>query len=157
MIIRGLVDEDFVNYRVPSMFIITAYCSFKCEKECGIKCCQNNSLVNQPKVEIDNEMIINRYLKNNITKAVVFGGLEPFDQFDELFVLIKRIRQDTDDPIVIYTGYNCDEVASMIDKLKNFNNIIVKFGRFIPNQKKHFDNVLGVTLQSDNQYAEVIS
>ena len=35
----------------------------------------------------------------------------------------------------------------------NYNNIIIKFGRYIPNQGTHFDKVLGVKLASDNQYA----
>jgi hypothetical protein len=38
-----------------------------------------------------------------------------------------------------------------------FDNIIVKFGRFIPDDEKRFDEVLGVELASHNQYAEVIS
>ena len=37
-----------------------------------------------------------------------------------------------------------------------FTNIIIKFGRYIPNQKPHYDEVLGVNLASDNQYAERI-
>ena len=36
----------------------------------------------------------------------------------------------------------------------NYDNIIIKFGRYIPNQQSHFDIVLGVNLASDNQYAE---
>ena len=32
--------------------------------------------------------------------------------------------------------------------------VIVKFGRFRPNQEKHYDEVLGVYLISDNQYAK---
>ena len=35
MKITGLIEEDFVNYKVPSLFIGTSKCSFKCDKECG--------------------------------------------------------------------------------------------------------------------------
>jgi hypothetical protein len=38
--------------------------------------------------------------------------------------------------------------------IKNCGNIIVKFGRYRPNQEPHFDKVLGVELASDNQYAK---
>ena len=38
--------------------------------------------------------------------------------------------------------------------LKKYKNIIVKFGRFIPNQEKQYDEVLGVYLASNNQYGE---
>jgi len=36
-------------------------------------------------------------------------------------------------------------------------NIIIKYGRFIPDKEKHYDEVLGIYLASDNQYAERIS
>ena len=36
-------------------------------------------------------------------------------------------------------------------------NIIIKYGRFIPHQEKHFDEILGVYLASDNQYGKRIS
>ena len=36
---------------------------------------------------------------------------------------------------------------------KKFNNIIIKFGRYIPNSSKKYDDVLGVYLSSENQYA----
>jgi len=45
----------------------------------------------------------------------------------------------------------------LTEVIEEFDNIIVKFGRFRPNQKPHFDEVLGVNLASDNQYAEKIS
>ena len=31
--IKDVIDEDFANYKKPSMFIATSQCSFKCEKE----------------------------------------------------------------------------------------------------------------------------
>ena len=41
--------------------------------------------------------------------------------------------------------------------LELYENIIVKFGRYVPNQLPHYDNVLGIKLASDNQYAKVVS
>ena len=38
--------------------------------------------------------------------------------------------------------------------LKKYKNIIMKFGRYIPNKKKHYDPVLGVYLASNNQFGE---
>ena len=57
------------------------------------------------------------------------------------------------DDIVIYTGYNLNEIEDKVNILKNYKNIIIKFGRFIPNNKIHYDEILGVYLASDNQYA----
>ena len=61
------------------------------------------------------------------------------------------------DDIVIYTGYNFDEIRYQVLTLKQFENIIIKFGRYLPDQDSHFDEVLGVSLASNNQYGEKIS
>ena len=156
--IRGLVDEDFVNYKKPAMFIAFPYCTFKCDKECGYSVCQNSSLVtNSENIDIDEQKIVNRYIDNPITTSIVISGLEPFDSYQDLFILIKAFREKTLDDIVIYTGYNKNEIENNIEKVKQFKHIFVKFGRFIPNQQKHYDEVLQVTLASPNQYGEKIS
>ena len=156
--IRGLVDEDFVNYKKPAMFIAFPYCTFKCDTECGYSVCQNSSLIeNTNIINIDEQIIIDRYIKNPITHSIVISGLEPFDSFNELVILIKSFREKTLDDIVIYSGYNKEEITSYIEELKQFKNIIIKFGRFIPNQQKHYDDILQVNLASQNQYGEKIS
>ena len=156
--IRGLIEEDFVNYKNPSMYIAFPYCTFKCDKECGYSVCQNSSLVtNSEIIDIDEQKIVNRYIDNPITHSIVISGLEPFDSFNELVILIRSFREKTSDDIVIYSGYNKEEITSYIEELKQFKNIIIKFGRFIPNQEKHYDEVLQITLASPNQYGEKIS
>lgn len=156
MIVKQLVDEDFVNYKKPSMFIGFPKCSFKCEKECGLQVCQNSILAKSQGVDVGVKTIINRYINNPITSAVVCGGLEPFDSWDSLLLFITYFRVACDDDIVIYTGYYKDEILDYVTELSNFKNIIIKFGRFIPNHEKHYDEILGLYLASDNQYAERI-
>ena len=157
MKLKQLIDEDFVNYRKPSMFIGTTKCSFKCDKECGMQVCQNSTLATARSIDIDNETLIKRYINNPITSAVVIGGLEPFDTWNELYLFIKQFRRLCSDDIVIYTGYQEDEIKDQIQRLKvEFYNIIVKFGRYIPNKQSHLDEILGVNLASDNQYARRI-
>ena len=94
MIIKGLVDEDFTNYKKPSMFIIFPFCTFKCDKEAGCTICQNSALANEPNIRIINQKICLRYLSNPITQAVVCGGLEPMDSFEELksFIFLLRFQ-----------------------------------------------------------------
>ena len=58
---------------------------------------------------------------------------------------------------MIYTGYYLEEIEGKIYFLKCFNNIIVKFGRYIPNSKSRYDEILGINLASDNQFAKKIS
>ena len=103
---------------------------------------------------MDNKEIIERYVSNPITEAIVFGGLEPFDDFNEIYTFIADFRQYRKDDIVIYTGYYPDEISSYLDRLSVFENIIIKFGRFLPNKSHRFDELLGVQLSSDNQWSE---
>lgn len=157
MIIKDLIDEDFSNYKNSSMFIAFPKCSFKCEKEFGQPICQNSPLNRLENIEISYDEIVDRYLKNSLNTSIVLGGLEPFDSFADILSLIKLFRQNTDDFIIIYTGYYKNEILNQIHILCNFSNIIIKYGRYIPGHNKHYDDVLGVYLASDNQYAERIS
>ena len=158
MKVKGIIFEDFVNYKKPAMTIEFPICKdFKCDKECGQKVCQNSDLVNSPNEDISIIRIVKTYMENNITNAIVFQGLEPFDSKHDLYQLIKVFREYTKDDIVIYTGYNEEELDYEIQVLKRlFKNIIIKFGRFIPNQPSYYDETLGVFLASSNQYAKKI-
>ena len=140
------------------MFIITPYCDFKCCKEAGNEICQNLPVIKQPIIEMDDDKLIKRYLDNPITKAIVLGGLEPFETFGEVYDFIHKLRWEYNcfDPVVIYTGFYPEEKMEELLTLSKFDKIIVKFGRFIPDQKSHYDEVLGVDLASDNQWAEEI-
>lgn len=157
MKIKGLVDEDFINYKMPCMFIICPHCSFKCNMYAGYQCCQNVKLKSEPDIEIGIKDLVERYLSNNITKAVVFGGLEPFDSWQDLLDFLKEFRKHTDDDVVIYTGYEKNMLEWQLGKLEQFENIVVKFGHYIPNVNTVYSDVLGITLASENQFAERIS
>ncbi len=174
MLIKSFKDEDFVNYKKPSMFIITPTCSFKCDKENGCLMCQNSHLVHEPTHDVGVRTLIERYLNNNITQAIVFGGLEPFDTPEELeyFINVLRWNYRCLNDVVIYTGYTEEEVKNMhytvhysfgkqdysyFGEIAKYPNIIIKFGRFRPNEDSHYDSVLGVKLVSSNQYAVRIS
>ena len=156
MVIKSFKDEDFVNYKKPSMFIITPTCSFKCDKENNCLMCQNSHLVHEPTHSVSDEILINRYITNLITKAVVLGGLEPFDSAEELMFFIIKLRHCTNDDVVIYTGYTEEELQNnpYHKRITALPNIVIKYGRFRPNQTPHYDEVLGVNLASDNQYAK---
>lgn len=153
MKIKGLIADDFCNYKKPSMYIAFPECSFKCDQECGSAVCQNSKLAQDPCIEVDIKQIVNHYIENPITEAVVMSGLEPFDSLFDLISLIKELREKTNDDIVIYTGYKEDEIKNEIQQIIPFGNIVIKYGRYIPNQEPHFDEELGVKLASANQYS----
>ena len=157
MLVKDILDVDFINYKNTSMVISFPRCNWKCEKECGKQVCQNSALANAPDIEMPIEKIIDRYLNNGMSKAVVCGGLEPLDSWSDLLLFIKKFREKSQDDICIFTGYYKEEIIDKINILKQFKNITIKYGRYIPGHEKHYDDVLGVYLASDNQYAEVIS
>lgn len=167
--VKDIIFEDFINYKKPSMFIGTNSCTFKCEKEDCSVCCQNSKIALEESKIIPISKLIKSYVDNIITESVVFGGLEPFDQIQELIDFIIEFRKISNDDIVIYTGYTEDEISSfrydnktylenilIANKSKSNDNIlIIKYGRFKANQTKHFDSILGVELASNNQYAKL--
>ena len=156
MFVKGIIYQDFVNYKKPAMVIEMPRCDFKCDRESGSQVCQNSDLAHQPDIKVDAIKIIKQYVSNPITEAIVFQGLEPF--YDEdLLLWINLIRSYTHDDIVIYTGFYKEEITPYLTALKKYDNIIIKYGRFIPNKESHYDPVLGVKLASPNQYAERLS
>lgn len=160
MRVKGIIEEDFTNFKLPSMFITTCFCDFKCctESNLGIEVCQNAPLAQAPSKDIPDSVIYQHFANNPITKAVVIGGMEPFLQIDEVETLIKLFRSNGDiSPIVIYTGYYPNEIQPKLDRLKKYKNIIIKFGRFIPDKANRYDDILGITLSSDNQFAMQLS
>lgn len=160
MKVKAIVAEDFINYKLPSMFISTCFCDYKCCTEQGldIGVCQNAPLAQMEDKDIDDQIIYEHFVNNPITKAVVIGGLEPMIQINEVVNLINLFRNQGENcPFIIYTGYYSNEIPEPLERLKQYKNIIIKFGRFIPNDQSRYDEVLGVTLASSNQYAQKIS
>ena len=159
MTVKDIQDETLQDYKDVAMLISANSCDWKCCREAGNNICQNGELAQRKSVTIPNEDIVQRYLANPISKAIIIGGLEPMLQFLEVVSLIYvlRIKNLCDDPVIIYTGYNKDELTEQIRTLKVYPNIIIKYGRFVPGDKPHYDPVLGIKLASNNQWAEKIS
>ncbi len=158
MLVKDIITTDFMNYKKPAMYVAFPYCTFKCDKENGCQLCHNMPLAKQPNIEISAEEVVALYEKHHmLSKALVCCGLEPFDSFNDLLELVIKFREKFDDDIIIYTGYTEEEASTYTDALKQFPNIIVKFGRFRPNQPHHVDETLGVELVNPEQYAKKIS
>lgn len=162
MEIKDIIDIDVVNYKKLSMTVIMPYCDFKCNKDAGKVVCHNYKLAHTPNVNMSIMDIANAFDKDTVVDALILQGLEPFHpkSIEDVYTLLRHIRlqNDTRD-IVIYTGYTEAECKEMgiIDRLNKIDpEIIVKFGRYIPDDKSHYDEVLGINLASENQYAKRI-
>ena len=158
MKLKGIIETDTINYKKCCMTLEFPICKgFKCDKANGKRVCQNSALATEPDIEMSATDILKRYINNPITEAICCQGMEPLDSMSDLLQFIYVVRALCHDPIVIYTGYEKDEIPDKLELLKKFDNIIVKFGRYLLNHSPKFDEILGVTLASDNQYAEKIS
>ena len=157
MRLKGIIDYDCTNYKNPTLTLEFPYCDFKCDKLNGCKVCQNSALAAEPNIEVKLDTIWDIYNCNPITKGFCCQGLEPLDSIDELLGFIYYIRKIRycNDPIIIYTGYNKEEVTKFIYQITQYKNIIIKWGRYILGDEPHYDKILGIKLASNNQYAEV--
>ena len=158
MKLKGIIDCDYTNYKKPVLTLEFPYCSFKCDTLNGCRICQNSGLVYEPDIDVSFEYIWTLYSMNPLTKGFCCQGLEPLDSGDDFHDFIKFIREDKkcDDDIVIYTGYTKEQIAGDVAALRKYKNIIIKYGPFIMNEEPHYDEVLGVKLASNNQYAEYL-
>jgi len=141
------------------LLIATHSCDFKCLKEqnLDLSICQNSHLTDNPTKQIGVPELIDIFNNNLLSDCVVFAGMEPMLQFEEIYNFIRHFRESNNDDIVLFTGYYPDEIEDKIERLKEFSNIVVKFGRFIENSSDVYDKTLGISLASKNQFAKKIS
>lgn len=160
MLIKDLIDEDFTNYKKPCMYIAASKCNWKCciEQGLDISICQNSQIARQNDFSVTIPELYDRYINNPITESILFSGLEPMLQFEDVLETVKYFRNNgCNDDFVIYTGYYKEEIYDKVEELSKYKNIVIKFGRYKPDSEKHKDKILGVELISNNQYAERIS
>jgi uncharacterized radical SAM superfamily protein len=146
------IRETFVDYKKTGLYVSGSRCDLKCKE------CFNENLKHSPTIKINPIQFVEDYIiKNQVIESVIFSGLNWFDKFEDLIQLVNCIRVKSDIDIVIYTGYKESEVLNEIDMLKENKNIIVKFGRFIPNQEPIWDELGGIYLANKGQYFKKIS
>lgn len=101
----------------------------------------------------ENEVDIEEYFKDyylEIVDGVTISGGEPFDQASELKVLVKYFKDKGIDDILVYTGFEIEELRAKKDKdvdyiLENIGVLID--GPYIEEQNTGKGNLKG----SDNQ------
>lgn len=149
------IKTVFNDYKKTGLLVAFPTCDFKCCKEAGlpISVCQNCEIANSKDIEVPPTEIVKLY-NPSIHKALIIGGLEPLDSTKNLLKLILSFRfHRPKDDVVVYTGYNIEEIPDyLLTFFINCGNIILKVGRFVPNDTNRYDEVLGVTLASTNQY-----
>lgn len=154
MHLKGIVDESFAEYKEASMLLITPSCDWKCRG------CNSRHLSQLETKNFPDEEILKRFVENSNTTAIVIAGLEPMDNVSELWNFLFSARkffdQGTRPLIIIYTGYDLEELKkhywSWLEAgIKQYGNVILKCGRYKADRKPYFSTVLGITLPGRNQ------
>jgi len=163
IIIKGIIDERFGDYKDCSMMIITSHCKWKCKE------CQNKHLDMLPTKKVECNEIIERFFNNPLTSAIIFGGLEPLDTPYDVKAFMLDMLDYCDDhgisppKVIIYTGYDEYEMEGILEYsgldsvIDAYRNVIIKYGRYDPTYDEFgtkqiiYDLNLGVYLQSMNQ------
>lgn len=167
MIVKDIQDETLQDYKEVAMLISARFCDWKCCRDAGYEICQNSEVARRKDIDIPNEVICERYLKNKVSRAIIFGGLEPMFQILDILDILELLRKKyhCNDTVIVYTGYEKEEILPQITALSDYKNVIVKYGRYVPENVPenvpgnvpHYDPILGVVLASSNQWAEKIS
>jgi len=132
------------------MTIEFPYCDFKCDRENGTQLCHNWALTDCKSLKIEPARIAHLYVTSALTSALCMQGLEPMDSFDDVIEVCSLVRAVTDDDIVIYTGYNRDEIEDKIytfgvclneEKYKEVIGEILKYSE----TKAYLQNLINIT------------
>jgi len=99
------IEETSLIYGPGIRFVIWMQgCSIRC------KDCWNKEMWSfKTKNDISIGKLFNKVIKEKNIEGITILGGEPFDQYEELLTLIKKIRE-TDLSIIIYTGYSLNEL-----------------------------------------------
>ena len=115
-----------------------------------------NEKYNVPKEEIYDLFIIQNKTADECSKILNI----PIHQFRRKYLRRYRIKKSAKlvgkSSSKTKQNKRQDTVNKTIEKLKDFGNIILKTGRYKPNCKSHYDDVLGINLVSDNQKGVII-
>lgn len=107
-------------------------CSLAC-KNCWNKAMWNKKLGTAYKVDEVLAMIVTAKKEQGIEGVTILGG-EPFQQYEEVFELIKKVK-NLELSIVLYSGYEIQELEDL-GKTKIFDYIdILILGRYVEEQR----------------------
>lgn len=74
------------------------------------------------------DLLVDKYVKNDSTNYIVITGDEPLDSFESItsFLYYLRCIWFCYDNVVVYTGYREDEIQDKLVVFSGFNNVTVK-------------------------------
>ncbi|MHA1994371.1 MAG: 4Fe-4S single cluster domain-containing protein [Candidatus Hodarchaeales archaeon] len=127
--ISSIIPISEVNGPGPHYTIWVQGCSLNC-KDCFNPLTHDRELGKEEKISDLIQDIKRLWLEDKIIGVTITGG-EPFQQFDQIIILTKQIKAQTDLGIIILTGYGpreLEQFPNIQSITKNVDLIIA--GRF---------------------------
>ena len=122
---------DVTNGPGVRVTLFVSGCTHKCEGCFNIEQ-QNFNNGQLFTKEIEDEFI--SYVKNKLVVGVNILGGEPLQQDDTLYNLLKRIKEETDKNIWLWTGYTLESIPDDKRKILNYIDTLVD-GKFEINKR----------------------
>ncbi len=106
---------------------------------CSIRCkgCMSKYTWNfDEKYKTNVEDVLKEIFSFNVKKITISGG-EPFDQSEALEYILKKLKENNFDDILVYTGYEYDELAKKYKNILDYIDVLIA-GRFIEGLESNY-------------------
>lgn len=142
MKIKGFEHERTQDAPFMGCLIIANDCNRNCRN------CFNQHLKNKPSIDMTADDIIAEVKKNPFNEGIILGGLEWFEQLDDMYILMKAAAE-SNLKIMVYTGESYIKDESIFIECAKKVETYVKLGPYIETLPGR--QMYGITLASKNQ------
>ena len=106
---------------------------------------------------IDIDLLVEE-IKNSSTTGVTISGGDPFEQPEELFYLLREIKQlDLSDGVIVFSGYTIDEIRVREELRKSLDYIDVLIDGLYIEEKRITNGLAGSSNQEFHFLSDKIS
>jgi anaerobic ribonucleoside-triphosphate reductase activating protein len=106
---------------------------------------------------IDIDLLVEE-IKNSSTTGVTISGGDPFEQPEELFYLLREIKQlDLSDGVIVFSGYTIDEIRVREELRKSLDYIDVLIDGLYIDEKRITNGLAGSSNQEFHFLTDKIS
>ena len=106
---------------------------------------------------IDIDLLVEE-IKNSSTTGVTISGGDPFEQPEELFYLLREIKQlDLSDGVIVFSGYTIDEIRVREELRKSLDYIDVLVDGLYIEEKRITNGLAGSSNQEFHFLTDKIS
>lgn len=142
MKIKGFEHERTQDAPFMGCLIIANNCNRNCRN------CFNQHLKNKPSIDMTADDIIAEVKKNPFNEGIILGGLEWFEQIDDMKVLMQTAA-NSGLKIMVYTGFPVIKDETIFKECAKKVDTYLKIGPYIETLPGR--QMYGITLASKNQ------